>query len=722
MGAMPTSEGLTARTLHVALTGFGGLEDPGPGVSVAHALRDGWIGGLAISAWSYGSPANDAWLPGIVDRMQVLPVLDAGEQRVFEAIVAAHERAAIGALIPGGADVPLIARLANRLTDLGIRTLLPPVHLLEALARPNLATFLHEQEIPAPLTISVAQVDQVAALAERIGYPLCVRGIHFGERLAYSAQQAANAAQQLNGNRQPGVTLQYHPTGEKFSVGLVAGGDAHRPVVVTMKTVAVNAEGRTVSGTIVNLPHIERLALQFVEATQWRGPLTLELVQPLHSQPLLCDAKCQLPTWCRASHWAGVNLAVALLQRMFRLRRKRARPRPGTMFLRGVGECPVAVDDLLHLRHYGRLDRIPAVDGAGTPRRGKGRKGIVVAVTGTSTFDVINPGLGVARALRHATMVSRIYGLSYGTLESGSYQPALFDEVFRLPDTRSLEALSERVEEIHRSHPIDVLIPCLDGELPLFIQLRSKLDALGIRTLLPGQKALDRRSKKSLFSGSLRADWGEFGIPRSRIARSESETIRAVEALGLPAVVKGPLFMCFPVASVTEARWAWQQVASTGWREAIVQRRIIGPHYATSMVCDRQHRALARLTIKKLTVCQRGSTWSAVRVNEPRLEADFSKFLHSLGWTGPGEGEFIRDEVTDRFYLIEVNPRFTGWIYYSAALGCNQPAVAVRLALGEAVDSPSALKAVAFMRRTTELPLRPSQLAALATKGHLRHA
>jgi carbamoyl-phosphate synthase large subunit len=319
-------------------------------------------------------------------------------------------------------------------------------------------------------------------------------------------------------------------------------------------------------------------------------------------------------------------------------------------------------------------------------------------------------------------MVSRIYGLSYGTLESGSYQPALFDEVFRLPDTRSLEALSERVEEIHRSHPIDVLIPCLDGELPLFIQLRSKLDALGIRTLLPGQKALDRRSKKSLFSGSLRADWGEFGIPRSRIARSESETIRAVEALGLPAVVKGPLFMCFPVASVTEARWAWQQVASTGWREAIVQRRIIGPHYATSMVCDRQHRALARLTIKKLTVCQRGSTWSAVRVNEPRLEADFSKFLHSLGWTGPGEGEFIRDEVTDRFYLIEVNPRFTGWIYYSAALGCNQPAVAVRLALGEAVDSPSALKAVAFMRRTTELPLRPSQLAALATKGHLRHA
>jgi len=720
---MPTSARRTAKTLRVALTGFGGVEDPGPGASVAHALREGWTGDLAISAWSYGGPANGAWLPGVIERLQVLPALDAGEQRVFEAIVEAHERAPIAALIPGEADVRLIARLADRLADHGICTLLPPAHLVEALARPNLPKFLHERQIPAPLTVNVAQVDQVAALAERIGYPLYVRGVHFGERVVYSAQQAARAAEQLNETRQPGVTLQHQLAGERFSVGLVANGHAHRPALITMKTVALNGEGRTVTGTIVNLPHIERFALELVEAAQWRGPLTLELLQPLHGQPLLCDAKCHLPTWCRASHWAGVNLAVALLQETFCLRRKSVRPRPGTMFVRSVTESPVALDDLLHLRHYGRLDGFAALNGVRTSRLGKGRsKGIVVAITGTSTFDVVNPGLGVARSLRQAPMVRRIYGLSYGTLESGSYQPALFDEVFRLPDTGSLEALSQRLEEIHQSHPIDVLIPCLDGELPLFIQLRNKLDALGIRTLLPDQKALERRSKKQLFCGRLRADWGQFSIPQSRFARSEAETMHAVEDIGLPAVVKGPLFMCFPVESVKEARWGWHHLASAGWREAIVQRKISGPHYATSVVCDRHHRTLVSLTIKKLLVCQRGSTWSAVRVNEPRLEADFSKFLHSLGWTGPGEGEFIRDEVTDRFYLIEVNPRFTGWIYYSAALGCNQPVVAVRAALGEAVDASKSFNDVAFVRHTTELPLRPSQLAALATKGHLRHA
>jgi hypothetical protein len=78
--------------------------------------------------------------------------------------------------------------------------------------------------------------------------------------------------------------------------------------------------------------------------------------------------------------------------------------------------------------------------------------------------------------------------------------------------------------------------------------------------------------------------------------------------------------------------------------------------------------------------------------------------------------------MTDRFFLFEVNPRFTGWIFYSAALGCNQPAVAVHAALDEAVARPGSAGDVAFMRQTTEFPLRPSHLAALATRGHLRHA
>ena len=721
---MPIPSRSRAVKVSVALTGFGGLEDPGPGASVANALKQGWAGDLLISAWSYGTPANGAWLPGVVDRLQVLPGLEAGEEKLFAAILEAHERSPVDAVIPGEADVPLIARLGDRLGERGIRTLLPPAHRVAALTRANLPKFLHDRQMPGPLTLNVPNLDDVAALADRIGYPLYVRGVGFGERVVYSAYQASHAAEQLGRGHQSGVTLQYQVAGERYSVGLVADGDGRCRALVCMKIVASNGEGRTVTGTIVTLEHIERFAVEFVKAAEWRGPLTLELVQPFgYSQPLVCDVLCHLPTWCQASEWGGTNLAAVLLQEMLGVRRKVERPRPGTMFVRSVAESPVALDDLLRLRRHGHLETFAHINGTAHPRFDqRADDGVVVAVTGTSTFDVVNPGLGVARALRKAQEVKRIYGLPYGTLESGAYQPSLYDEVFRLPDSGSLEALSHRIEEIHKTHPFDVLVPCLDGELPLFIKMRKKLDELGVRYLLPDQKAFERRSKKQLFSGKLREDWGEFSIPQSRFAKSEAETLKAIAAVGLPAVVKGPLFMCYPAHSLKEARWAWQNLAGAGWREVIVQRKITGAHYATSVVCDRDHKVVSALTIKKLMTCQRGSTWNAVRVKMPALEADFSRFLHSIGWTGPGEGEFIRDDVTDRFYLIEVNPRFTGWVFYSAALGCNQPRAAVRAAMGQPVDEPVFSDDVAFVRRMTEFPMRPSQLAALATKGYLRHA
>ena len=56
-------------------------------------------------------------------------------------------------------------------------------------------------------------------------------------------------------------------------------------------------------------------------------------------------------------------------------------------------------------------------------------------------------------------------------------------------------------------------------------------------------------------------------------------------------------------------------------------------------------------------------------------------FLEHIKWVGPAEGEFIRDELDDRYHLIEVNPRFTAWIYYSTALESSHPQLAVRAAL-----------------------------------------
>jgi carbamoyl-phosphate synthase large subunit len=422
-------------------------------------------------------------------------------------------------------------------------------------------------------------------------------------------------------------------------------------------------------------------------------------------------------------HWAGANLATLLLGQILPTgSRIKCRARAGTMYVRGVAETAVPLEDLIELQRGRSLKGRPARNGA-VPREGNGaaNRGLRVALTGISSFEAINPGLGVARALRKARGIAGIYGLTYGTFDSGAYQPDLFDASFYLSKARSGDALLERLTEIHRSHPFDVLIPSLDGELPHFIDIARKLRKMGVHTLLPSRNSLEERSKLNLFGGKMRADWGGFVIPDSRIAKSKAETVEAMSRLGSPVVVKGPISQCISVASERDARCAWSQLEADDEKSVIVQSRIVGPTYAISAVCHTDHCVVSTVTIKKLATCHRGSTWAAIHVEQPALEAAFADFLKSIKWVGPVEGEFIRDELTDRFYLIEVNPRFTAWIYYSAALGSNQPYLAVRAAMGERVNAPANDAPVVFMRSSDEISLRASYVASLSTKGSLLH-
>ncbi len=718
---------MVSKDIGVALTGFSGLESPGPGVSVARALREGWDGELTLTALGGDPVLPGAWLPGLADRIHRLPPAAAGEDAFFKAVVCAHEESPFAALVPGsGADARVAARLKERLQKRDIRTLLPSLERLEIVRPENLPRFLGNHRYPGPPTVTVTDPADVARQADQLGYPLYVTCAPSGSRLVFNSAQAELAVAQTISSRSARIVLQRQVAGEKFNIAMVADSKGDCAAMVIRRSLAVNGEGRTVSGAVVDDPDVARFARDVLEALDWQGPVELVAVRAAGSKDLwLCDVRGHLPTWSMLCHWAGTNLAALLLGHILEdqdLTGMRVLARAGTMYVRGIAETAVPVEDLLDYRRHRSVDGRPPANGAARPaRNGSPPHGLRVALTGISSFDVINPGLGVARALRTADGISQVYGLAYGTFDSGAYQGELFDRCFNLPHGESVDALLERLVEIHEVSPFDVLIPSLDGELPRFIEAAGKLRKMGVHTLLPSGESLELRSKPNLFRGTLPGDWGGFAIPDSRIAKSEAQVLKAVRSLGLPAVVKGPVSHCIPVASEADAKCAWSQLSASGPKEVIVQSHIVGPVYAVSVVCDTDHRVVSTMTIKKLAICGRGSTWSAVRVEQPRLEAAFAEFLRSIEWVGPAEGEFMCDEVTDRFYLIEVNPRFTAWIYYSAALGSNQPYLAARLAMGKHVNPPADDKELVFLRSSEEFPLRASHVAALSTKGVLSH-
>ncbi len=713
----------------IALTGFGGLDAPHAGTAVARTLRQGWSGPVRIVALGQQSVMTGAWMPGVADQLHLIPGAEADDETLFEALLAIQRRTRLDALVPClNEDIAPLSRLSERLRAEGIRTLLPRPDRTLAVQKPQLQKFYFDHQIMAPRTVHVEDPATIALHIDALGCPLLVRGRYSGVRVAYSLQQAQLEAQRLAGRQGDGVLLQQWLAGDEFSVALVADAEGAPAALVTMRKLAVNDNGLTVCGSVVHDPQIHRMALTILKKLHWRGALELEFVRPRGSRDIyLRDLNSHLPAWVMLSHWADCNLPVILLKEMFKDRRvrngdKTRHARPGAILLQGVSETVVPLRDLLDLQRR-RTASGPLHNGKHRQsRQRQTATGIRVAVTGTSSFDVVNPGLGVARALRLAPEVSAVYGLCYGNFDSGSYQPELFDAVFSLPSYSNATLILERLQAIHNSHPFDVIVPCIDDELPQFIAIREALEAMGVHTLLPSQDAFDRRAKLRLFGPGMVSDWGAFEIPESRIIGSEQQAVAATETLGLPAVVKGPIAQCLVVNSSAEAQTAWYKLQSYGVEQAIVQPLIEGPIFAVASVCDRNHQALTSLTVKKLARCDRGSTWSALQVRQPQLEADFSRLLRQIKWVGPVEGEFIRDEIRDRFYLIEINPRFTGWIFYSAALGSNHPILAVKAALGDPLEIAGDSPDLVFMRSSSDIMVRPTSLAALTTKGFLHHA
>lgn len=708
--------------LCVAVTGFDGLDVPHPGVAVARALREGWRGAIEIHALGYDAFMTGAWMQGAADELHTLPKLSAGDGAMLERLVGLAGRFGIDVLLPTlDLEMPVMARIADRLATVGVRTLLPSPEAIYATGKLRLPKLCHDHQFPTPRTIHVLDLGDLALHADQFGYPLFVKGVTAGAKRANDSAQACAAAADLNDKWGGGVLLQQVIDGEEYNVAAVVGRDGAIRSMVSIRKLGVNSKGKGVVCTVVDDPDIARHARAVLEAINWRGPIELEFVRPHGAKvPYLVEINCRFPSWILLSHWAGANLpAVCIDEAMGRRRGRVAKPKPGTSFVRDVAETAIPLARIDQLQRFGSV--------AGTPpaqRRNRIAEpdGIRVAVSGVSTFDVVNAGLGVARALRGAPGIGRLYGLGYGNYDSGLYRPELFDASFRLAATDRTDALLSRLREIHADSPFDVIVPSLDGEIPRFIEIRGELTKLGVHTLLPSRAAFDRRGKDRLFTHTDGLPIEGFAIPETIAARSEEAARKAAGKLGFPVVLKGPISHAFPAETPAEARAAWATLREHGYAEALVQRFVEGERFAVAAVCDSAHETVVATTIKKLRICDRGSTWSAIAVPQPTLEAGFAKFAKALRWTGPIEGEFIRDEVTERFYLIEVNPRFTAWIAFTAQLGVNHPLAAVRCALGLAVERTAPSEELVFMRACEDAPLPTSAFAGIATRGVLRYA
>lgn len=343
---------------------------------------------------------------------------------------------------------------------------------------------------------------------------------------------------------------------------------------------------------------------------------------------------------------------------------------------------------------------------------------ITVAVTGMNAVpDNPGAGLAVARCLRDALGDRvRIVGLGYDALDPGLHLNEYCDSAYLLSYPASgAEALLARLSEIHEGDPIDMLLPCVDAELPLLVGLAPRLAEMGISSYLPDASQLARRAKDRLPE---LAEMAAVDTPET-LAIMHPDFFRDCnrKGWGFPLVVKGVFYDARVAANAEEASFAFRAIAAEWGLPVLVQRWIAGEECNLTAIGDGTGALHGEVMMKKRAVTARGKAWAGISINDEDLAGIAHRLVAALKWKGPIEVEVMRD-TKGGYHLIEINPRFPAWIYLSQGVGRNLPALLVALALGQELPSLAPPRpGMLFIRYALENIVPLSSFEALMMAG-----
>jgi carbamoyl-phosphate synthase large subunit len=344
----------------------------------------------------------------------------------------------------------------------------------------------------------------------------------------------------------------------------------------------------------------------------------------------------------------------------------------------------------------------------------------VIGVTGLNATDNPGPGISVIRALRaHPDFRGKIVGLAYDPLDPGLYPTDLIDSAYLMPyPSQGVNTLRQRLKYIKKVSDLSLVIPTLDSEISAFISLESELKEVGIRLFLPTKEQYDMRSKIRLAEICEKAG---LDFPRTKIISDVEVLYQLSEEIPLPYVLKGIFYGASVVQSIEEAVAAFYRTTAQWGLPVIIQEFLEGEEYDIVAVGDGSGHIVGALPMKKTFLTDKGKGWAGVIVKDPRLLEITEKFCRTTKWRGPCEVEVLKTR-DERYYLIEINPRFPAWTYLCAGAGQNLPFAVAQLALGmDPTPLPEYKIGTMFVRISLEQIVRIETLEEIISKGEIHY-
>lgn len=311
-------------------------------------------------------------------------------------------------------------------------------------------------------------------------------------------------------------------------------------------------------------------------------------------------------------------------------------------------------------------------------------KPLTIATTGLNAIDSPGPGVAVIRSLKEGfNEPIKIIGLAYENLEPGIYMKNICDVTYQISyPAAGAEVLYQSILNIHQQEQIDIIIPNFDAELQNFIFIANRLKQLGIHTFMPTIEMFNARDKQNLFHFG---QTHHLKVPIDFPVYSLETLYQAGEKLGYPMVVKGKFYEAEVCYTYEQAQKAFYKISAKWGLPIIAQQFIAGTEVNVAALGDGEGNAISIVPMRKMYITDKGKAWAGISIEDEGLLNLTKKFVEVSKWRGGFELEIMKTNNND-YYIMEINPRFPAWIYFATAVGQNQPAALVNLALGKKVQ------------------------------------
>jgi carbamoyl-phosphate synthase large subunit len=305
-------------------------------------------------------------------------------------------------------------------------------------------------------------------------------------------------------------------------------------------------------------------------------------------------------------------------------------------------------------------------------------KKIKVAISGINATDNPGPGVAVAKSLQESPLPLDLIGLSYDVHDPGNYMETLFSNSYLMPyPSKGWEHMQDSLLTIKEKEGLDIIIPCLDAELPLLIKHKDDLKKNGILSLLPTEDQFELRSKDKLTDLVKEIDCLH---PKTEVVFSIDQLVECLRTkISLPAIVKGKYYKAYTVYNIESAILKGSEIAAEWGFPLLIQERVEGQEINLIGLSNQDGDVVGHVSIKKQLTTQLGKVWTAVTIRDKSFDELCKRFCKVTRWQGPFELECIINEKG--IYLIEINPRFPAWVYFATGVGINLPRMMVDLIL-----------------------------------------